>query len=177
MGSDATPAIILVIEAQGPEHGFLDPRWKDRWAEVETLPAGVSAQDDDWLMRRFGPFLRLSPQMPPPHLVGAQVGLAVSELDQLQAAAAPGAPWAFVLFMPSQLACLDILRKGRQTLVAARDLQPGQAITAQDLALKDGGSGIDAAQKDRVLGCGLCYPLRAGDDLTFGFLQWTEQTR
>jgi hypothetical protein len=128
-------------------------------------------------MKRFGPFLRLSPQMPPPQPVGTAVGLAVTELDQLHAACVPGALWAFVLFLPSQLACLDILRQGRQTLIAARDLLPGDRITADDVAFKDGGSGIDAAQKDRVLGCGLCYPLRAGDALTFGFLQWTEQTR
>ncbi len=67
-----------------------------------------------------------------------------------------------------------MLRKGRNTLVAARALHPGQTITADDLALKIGGLGIDALYNDRVLGCGLCYPVQAGDDITFGFLQWME---
>jgi hypothetical protein len=172
------PVFLLLPDAGSHGQGFVAAPWCERWSAVEHLPATLhtAAEVDGWLLDRFGPFLRLSPQMPPPQPVGAQVGLAVSELDQLHMACTSAAPWAFVLFIPSQLACLDMLRKGRNTLVAARALHPGQTITADDLALKVGGLGIDALHKDRVLGCGLCYPVQAGDDITFGFLQWTEQT-
>ncbi|GAB3440736.1 hypothetical protein [Insolitispirillum peregrinum] len=165
--------IILALPEQDDAFAaFRRAPWSERWTEAVTLPDGAD-DTEGWLAERFGALLRLWPSMTIPQPVAARIGLVITELDQLEDVLPQADLWGFIVFQPSRLAALDLMRRERQTLVAARALPLNHQLTVSDLAIRSGGGGIDAAQHDRVIGCRLQYPLQPGDDVTFGFLQWT----
>jgi len=75
-----------------------------------------------------------------------------------------------LLFKPSAVARLDLLRAGRWTLVAGRPVAAGAVIGAEDLGEMLGGAGLDAAWRDQMVGRVALYDLREGAAIDFGVL-------
>lgn len=75
-----------------------------------------------------------------------------------------------LLFMPSAVARLDLLRDTRRTLVATRPIQAGTVIGPGDLGEVLSGTGLDVAWRDQVLGRTVLYDLREGAAIDFGVL-------
>lgn len=61
----------------------------------------------------------------------------------------------------------DVRRVSRQSLVLARDLRPGDVLRADDLTVQRPGTGIPAAEFDRLVGRQLRAPATAGTMLTW----------
>ena len=75
-----------------------------------------------------------------------------------------------LLFKPSAVARLDLLRETRRTLVTARPVRLGAVFGAEDLDEILGGSGLDVAWRGHVLGRAALYDLREGAAIDFGVL-------
>jgi N,N'-diacetyllegionaminate synthase len=55
----------------------------------------------------------------------------------------------------------------RKSVVAERDLEPGERVEPRDVAVKRPGDGISPADLERVIGRSVVRPLRAGDVITW----------
>ena len=86
--------------------------------------------------------------------------------DRLRRLALPGD----LLFKPSPVARLDLLRRGRRTLVAARAVAAGAVLQQPDLAEVLGGNGIGAEHGPVVLGRRALYALAEGMAIDFGMI-------
>lgn len=86
--------------------------------------------------------------------------------DRLRRLALPGD----LLFKPSPVARLDLLRRGRPTLVAARPVAAGAALTGADLAEVTGGTGVGAEHAPAMLGRRAMYGLAEGAAIDFGMI-------
>lgn len=86
--------------------------------------------------------------------------------DRLHRMAIPGD----LLFMPSAVARLDLLRRGRRTLACGRPLTAGTVLADADLAVVDNGSGIGVGLRDQVVGRRVLYDLPEGAPIDFGMI-------
>ncbi|MEQ8394431.1 hypothetical protein [Thalassobaculum sp.] len=86
--------------------------------------------------------------------------------DRLRRMALPGD----LLFKPSPVARLDLLRRGRRTLVAARPITAGSLLEQADLAEVIGGTGLGADHRLSILGRRTLYALAEGTAIDFGMI-------
>lgn len=106
----------------------------------------------------------------PPRLSGgARVALVCTRLDALERLVGFGDGF-HIVFHPTMLARLDRHRALRATLVAARAMDYGHRIRAQDLAEEIGGPGLSADFKVAVIGRVLLYDLPSGSAIDFGMI-------
>lgn len=75
-----------------------------------------------------------------------------------------------LLFKPSAVARLDMMRETRRTLVTARPLREGEVITDADLSEILGGSGVAVAWREQMVGRTALYDMMEGMPVDFGFL-------
>lgn len=75
-----------------------------------------------------------------------------------------------LLFKPSAVARLDLLRAGRPTLVTTRALKAGEALSQADIAETVGGAGVGAELRDQMIGRTALYDMAAGAPVDFGYL-------
>ena len=75
-----------------------------------------------------------------------------------------------LLFKPSAVARLDLLRAGRRTLVTTRALKQGEVLTDPHIAVVVGGSGVGAELRDQMIGRTALYDMEAGAAVDFGYL-------
>lgn len=75
-----------------------------------------------------------------------------------------------LLFKPSPVARLDLLRRGRRTLVAARGIPAGTVLAEGDLAEVLGGTGIGAEHAASMIGRRTMYGLAEGTAIDFGMI-------
>ena len=75
-----------------------------------------------------------------------------------------------MILCPSPVAALDMLRRGRLSLVAARALPAGHILTAADMDEEVGGPGVGHDLRPALIGRRLLYPLAAGQALDFGYI-------
>jgi len=75
-----------------------------------------------------------------------------------------------LLFKPSAVARLDILRQTRRTLVTTRPIREGEVITEADLGEVLGGAGLDAGWREQMVGRTALYDMMEGMPVDFGFL-------
>jgi len=75
-----------------------------------------------------------------------------------------------LLFKPSAVARLDLLRSGRKTLVTARAIREGEALTEADIAEVIGGDGVGAGMRAEMVGRTALYDMMEGMPVDFGFL-------
>lgn len=66
---------------------------------------------------------------------------------------------------------IEILPQVRRSIVAARDIPPGTALTENDLCFLRRGGGLACTEIDRVIGTVTRTPLRAGDPIDQGAVQ------
>ena len=86
--------------------------------------------------------------------------------DRLRRLALPGD----LLFKPSPVARLDLLRRGRRTLVAARPVAAGTVLCEADLAEVAGGTGIGAEHRFAMIGRRTMYAMAEGTAVDFGMI-------
>ncbi|GHD57270.1 hypothetical protein GCM10017083_38520 [Thalassobaculum fulvum] len=86
--------------------------------------------------------------------------------DRLRRLALPGD----LLFKPSPVARLDLLRRSRRTLVAARAIPVGTVLTEADLAEVIGGTGIGAEHGPDLVGRRAMYAMAEGVAVDFGMI-------
>lgn len=106
---------------------------------------------------------------PPMLAEGVRAAFLCTDLDafdRLRRLALPGD----LLFQPSPVARLDLLRRGRRTLVAARALAAGAVLTEADLAEILGGTGVGAEHAVTMLGRRALYALAEGTAIDFGVI-------
>ncbi len=58
---------------------------------------------------------------------------------------------------------IDVRTASRQSIVAARDLRPGDVVTSADLAFKRPGTGLEPWQAERLIGATVAKPVAADD--------------
>jgi hypothetical protein len=75
-----------------------------------------------------------------------------------------------LLFKPSAVARLDLLRSVRRTLVTIRPIKQGETITEDDLGEILGGSGVAVEWRDQMVGRTALYDMMEGMPVDFGFL-------
>ena len=75
-----------------------------------------------------------------------------------------------LLFKPSAVARLDLLRSVRRTLVTKRPIKEGEMITEADLAEVLGGSGVAIEWRNQMVGRTALYDMMEGMPVDFGFL-------
>lgn len=75
-----------------------------------------------------------------------------------------------LLFKPSAVARLDLLRSVRRTLVTKRPIKEGEVITEDDLGDVLGGSGLSVEWRDQMVGRTALYDMMEGMPVDFGFL-------
>jgi hypothetical protein len=92
-----------------------------------------------------------------------------TELDALDHALTLDLP-GDILFRPSAVAWLDRYRQLRPTLIAARFLDAGHVIVAEDLAEEVGGMGVSSDLKPTVIGRAVLYDLAKGVAIDFGMI-------
>jgi sialic acid synthase SpsE len=68
------------------------------------------------------------------------------------------------------VARLDLLRRGRRTLVAARPIVAGAVLGEADLAELVGGTGIGADYRAEVIGRRAMYAMAEGTAVDFGMI-------
>lgn len=86
--------------------------------------------------------------------------------DRLRRLALPGD----LLFKPSPVARLDLLRRGRRTLVAVRPVAVGTVLGEADLGEVAGGTGIGAEHRIAMIGRRTMYALAEGMAVDFGMI-------
>jgi hypothetical protein len=74
-----------------------------------------------------------------------------------------------LLFKPSAVARLDLLRANRMTLVTARALRAGEVITDADLTEVPGGDGLGTEMRAQMIGRTALYDVFEGMPVDFGF--------
>lgn len=107
--------------------------------------------------------------VPPMLAEGVRAAFLCTDLDafdRLRRLTLPGD----LLFKPSPVARLDLLRRGRRTLVAARAVAAGSVLAAADLAEVLGGAGIGAEHAPAMLGRRALYALAEGTAIDFGMI-------
>ena len=100
---------------------------------------------------------------------GIRVAFLTTEFDsfeRLRRGLLPGD----LLFRPSAVARLDLLRANRKTLVTARALRAGDVIADADLAETLAGYGLDVGMRREIVGRKTLYDMPEGSDVDFGFL-------
>ncbi|MEQ8814153.1 MAG: hypothetical protein RLO51_04070 [Thalassobaculum sp.] len=100
---------------------------------------------------------------------GLRVAFLCTDLDafdRLRRLALPGD----LLFKPSPVARLDLLRRGRRTLVAARPVAAGTVLGEADLAEVVGGTGIGAEHRIAMIGRRTMYAMAEGTAVDFGMI-------
>ncbi|MDF1792495.1 MAG: hypothetical protein P1U88_11330 [Thalassobaculaceae bacterium] len=75
-----------------------------------------------------------------------------------------------LLFQPSAVARLDLLRAGRRTLVTTREIKEGQLITEADIGEVVGGLGVGTEMRAQMVGRTALYDMAEGAAVDFGFL-------
>ena len=106
---------------------------------------------------------------PPMLAAGIRAAFLCSDLDafdRLRRLALPGD----LLFKPSPVARLDLLRRTRRTLVAARPIASGAVLAAADMADLLGGNGIGVEHRADMLGRRALYALAEGTAIDFGMI-------
>lgn len=89
-----------------------------------------------------------------------------ASFERLRRAELPGD----LLFKPSAVARLDLLRAARHTLVTTRALKKGEALSEADIAETVGGSGVGAEMRDQMIGRTALYDMAEGAAVDFGYL-------
>ena len=75
-----------------------------------------------------------------------------------------------LLFKPSAVARLDLLRASRRTLVTTRALIKGEALAETDIAETIGGLGVGAEMREQMIGRIALYGMAEGAAVDFGYL-------
>lgn len=75
-----------------------------------------------------------------------------------------------LLFKPSAVARLDLLRAARRTLVTTRAIQAGERLAAADIAETEGGDGVAAGMLEQMIGRTALYDMADGAAVDFGHL-------
>lgn len=75
-----------------------------------------------------------------------------------------------IILYPSAVAVLDMLRQGRLTLIAARELSAGHILMADDLDEEIGGPGVGLNLSSTLIGRRVLYPLIPGQAIDFGYI-------
>jgi hypothetical protein len=75
-----------------------------------------------------------------------------------------------LLFRPSAVARLDLLRAARRTLVTTRAIRKGQQLTEADIAEVVGGVGVGVEMRAQMVGRTALYPMAEGAAVDFGYL-------
>ncbi|EDP63544.1 hypothetical protein BAL199_07423 [alpha proteobacterium BAL199] len=106
---------------------------------------------------------------PPMLSDGIRAAFLCSDLDafdRLRRMALPGD----LLFKPSPVARLDLLRRGRRTLVTARPVTAGSILQQADLAEAIGGTGLGTDHRPAMIGRRVLYALAEGMAVDFGMI-------
>lgn len=149
----------ILVRAGGLPMGFIDPRFD---AVLDEELAAVVADYD---------MVIPADHLRDPPLGGGSLRLAFlcHEIDSYLRVAALDPP-GDLLLCPSPVAALDMLRRGRLTLVAARALPAGHILNAADLDEEVGGPGLGGDLRPALIGRRLLYPLTAGQAIDFGYI-------
>ena len=149
---------ILVL-AGGLPSGFIDPLFD------VVLDKELAAVVADYDMVIPADHLR------DPPLGGGSLRLAFlcHEIDSYLRVAALDPP-GDLLLCPSPVAALDMLRRGRLTLVAARALPAGHILDVADLNEEVGGPGVGGNLRPALIGRRLLYPLTEEQPIDFGYI-------
>lgn len=136
---------------------------------VETVDEATT-EPLDAVARRYHAVIPADHMAEPPVLAdGIQVAFLTTDFDcfeRLRRMDLPGD----LLFKPSAVARLDLLRESRKTLVTARAIREGDTITDADIAEVIGGDGIGAEMRDQMVGRTALYDMMEGMPVDFGFL-------
>ncbi len=79
-----------------------------------------------------------------------------------------------LLFKPSPVARLDLLRASRSTLVTTREIKAGDLLTEDSLTEVPGGIGLSTDFKHQVVGRRVLYDMPEGAAIDFGFISEDE---
>lgn len=136
---------------------------------METVDEATRAPLDE-VAARYHVVIPANHLAEPPMLSdGIRAAFLCSDLDafdRLRRMALPGD----LLFKPSPVARLDLLRRSRPTLVAARPIAAGSHLEPDDLADVIGGTGIGAEHRPDMLGRRALYALGEGTAIDFGMI-------
>lgn len=75
-----------------------------------------------------------------------------------------------LLFKPSPVARLDLLRATRKTLVTRRAIRAGETVGEADIAEVIGGNGLGTEMRGQMIGRVALYDIAEGTAVDFGFL-------
>ena len=149
---------MILVRSGGLPANFADPRFD---AAIDAELAAVVAGYD---------MVIPADHLRDPPLGGGALRLAFlcREIDAyLRVVARPPGD---VILCPSPVAALDMLRRGRLTLVAAHALPTGHVLTAADMDQEVGGPGVGRDLESALIGRRLLYPLTAGQAIDFGYI-------
>lgn len=136
---------------------------------VETVDEST-AQSLDEVAARYHVVIPADHLAEPPMLAdGIRAAFLCSDLDafdRLRRLALPGD----LLFKPSPVARLDLMRRVRRTLVAARPVGIGAIIEEADLAEVIGGTGLGAEHAPAIVGRKAVYAMVEGAAVDFGMI-------
>lgn len=136
---------------------------------VETVDE-ATAEPLDAMAARYHVIIPADHLSTPPMIAdGVRAGFLCTDLDafdRLRRLPLPGD----LLFKPSPVARLDLLRRGRRTLVAARAVAVGSLLAEPDLAEVLGGTGVGAEHAPTMLGRRVLYALAEGTAIDFGMI-------
>ncbi|MCR9070672.1 MAG: hypothetical protein NXI18_03050 [Alphaproteobacteria bacterium] len=107
--------------------------------------------------------------LPPVLAEGMRVAFLATDLNSFERLRRLDLP-GDLLFKPSAVARLDLLRAGRRTLVTTREIREGQMITEADIAEVIGGTGVGAEMRGQMVGRTALYDMAEGAAVDFGFL-------
>ncbi|SDF57267.1 MULTISPECIES: SAF domain-containing protein [Thalassobaculum] len=136
---------------------------------LETVDE-ISAEPMETVAARYHAVIPADHPGPLPVLAdGLRVAFLTTDLagfERLRRLALPGD----LLFRPSAVARLDLLRAGRRTLVTTRAIRAGERLTTADVAETVGGDGVGAAMLDQMIGRTALYDMAEGAAVDFGHL-------
>lgn len=124
----------------------------------------------DQVARRYHAVIPADHMATPPVLAeGIRVAFLTTDYDSFERLRRIDLP-GDLLFKPSAVARLDLLRAARRTLVTARAIREGEIITEADIAEVIGGDGVGAEMRDQMVGRAALYDMMEGMAVDFGFL-------
>lgn len=136
---------------------------------VETVDEATT-EPLDAVARRYHAVIPADHMGTPPVLAdGIRVAFLTTDYDSFERLRRLDLP-GDLLFKPSAVARLDLMRAARRTLVTTRQIKEGQLITEADIAEVIGGSGVGAEMREQMVGRTALYEMAEGSAVDFGFL-------
>lgn len=136
---------------------------------VETVDEATTEPLDDVAKRYHAVIPADHLGMPPVLAEGVRVAFLTTDFDSFERLRRMDLP-GDLLFKPSAVARLDLLRAGRRTLVTTRVIREGELITDSDIAEVIGGTGVGADMRGQMVGRTALYDIAEGAAVDFGFL-------